>query len=37
VLAITGGTGAYRDARGVMELKTKAGGTMFDFIFHFAG
>jgi len=37
VLAITGGTGAYRDARGVMELKSKAGGTKFDFIFHFAG
>ena len=37
VLAITGGTGAYRDARGVMELKSRAGGTKFDFIFHFAG
>lgn len=37
VLAITGGTGAYRDARGVMELKSRAGGTEFDFIFHFAG
>src|SRR5436189_5463641 len=36
-LAITGRTGAYRDARGVMELKSKAGGTKFDFIFHFAG
>ena len=36
-LAITGGTGAYRDARGVMELKSRAGGTKFDFIFHFAG
>jgi allene oxide cyclase len=37
VLAITGGTGAYRDARGVMELRSKAGGTKFAFIFHFAG
>ena len=37
VLAITGGTGAYRDARGVMELKSRAGGTKFDFIFHFFG
>jgi hypothetical protein len=37
VLAITGGTGAYRDARGSMELKSRAGGTKFDFIFHFAG
>ena len=37
VLAITGGTGAYRDARGSMELKSRAAGTKFDFIFHFAG
>ena len=37
VLAITGGTRAYRDARGAMELKSRAGGTKFDFIFHFAG
>jgi allene oxide cyclase len=37
VLAITGGTGAYRDARGIMELRSKAGGTKYDFIFHFAG
>lgn len=37
VLAITGGTGAYKDARGVMELKSKAGGKKYDFIFHFAG
>jgi allene oxide cyclase len=34
VLAITGGTGAYRDARGQMELKSRHGGTEFDFIFH---
>ena len=37
VLAITGGTGAYRNARGVMVLESKAGGTKFDFIFRFAG
>lgn len=36
-LAITGGTGAYSDARGVMELKSRSGGTKFDFIFHFVG
>ena len=34
VLAITGGTGAYSFARGSMELKSRAGGTEFDFIFH---
>ena len=34
VLAITGGTGAYSFARGWMELKSRAGGTEFDFIFH---
>jgi allene oxide cyclase len=34
VLAITGGTGAYKDARGQMKLKyhNKA-GTKFDFVF----
>jgi allene oxide cyclase len=37
VLAITGGTGAYKDARGTMLLKSRAGGTKFDFIFRFAG
>ena len=36
-IAITGGTGTYRDARGVMELKSRAGGTKIAFIFHFAG
>ncbi|HEX3266808.1 MAG TPA: dirigent protein [Gaiellaceae bacterium] len=34
VLAVTGGTGAYSFARGWMELKSRAGGTEFDFIFH---
>ena len=38
VLAITGGTGAYRNARGEMELKFhNAAGTKFDFIFHVIG
>ena len=33
VLAITGGTGAYRNARGAMLLHSRAGGTKFDFVF----
>ena len=33
-LAITGGTGAYASARGWMELKSRAGGTKYDFVFH---
>lgn len=33
-LAVTGGTGVYSNARGWMELKSRAGGTQFDFIFH---
>ena len=38
VLAITGGTGKYRNARGEMELKYhNAAGTKFDFIFHVIG
>ena len=38
VLAITGGTGKYRNARGEMELKFhNAAGTKFDFIFHVIG
>jgi Allene oxide cyclase len=38
VLAITGGTGAYRNARGQMELKYhNPAGTEFDFIFHVIG
>jgi allene oxide cyclase len=36
-LAITGGTGAYRKARGQLELKSRNGGTEFDFIFHLSG
>jgi allene oxide cyclase len=34
VLAVTGGTGVYRNARGAMTLKSRAGGTEFDFIFN---
>jgi allene oxide cyclase len=34
VLAITGGTRAYRDARGEMNLNSRNGGKEFDFIFH---
>ena len=33
-LAITGGTGRFANARGSMELQSRAGGTEFDFIFH---
>ena len=33
VMAVTGGTGAYRYARGQMTLKSRAGGTEYDFIF----
>ena len=32
-LAITGGTGIYRNARGYMRLSARAGGTEFDFNF----
>ena len=38
VLAITGGTGKYRNARGSMELDVhNAAGTKFDFVFHLNG
>ena len=38
VLAITGGTGKYRNARGEMELKFhNQEGTKFDFVFHVIG
>jgi hypothetical protein len=37
VLAITGGTGAYRNGRGQTVLKARSGGTEFDFIFHVIG
>ena len=34
-LAVTGGTGAYKDAQGFMILHSRnAGGTAFDFEFH---
>ena len=33
VLSITGGTGAYRSARGEMVLKSRDGGKKYDFIF----
>ena len=34
MLAITGGTGAYANARGWMALSSKAGGKKYDFVFH---
>jgi len=37
VMAVTGGTGRYANVRGSMELKSRAGGTEFDFIFHLIG
>ena len=37
VFAITGGTGKYRNARGQLQLKSRNGGTEFDFIFHVIG
>jgi len=33
VVAVTGGTGIYRNARGAMLLESRAGGTKFDFVF----
>jgi allene oxide cyclase len=36
-LAVTGGTGAYRDARGQMKLVARSGGTEYDFIFKLEG
>lgn len=33
-LAVTGGTGGYANARGWMELRSRAGGTQFDFVYH---
>jgi allene oxide cyclase len=35
-LAITGGTGRYRRARGEMELRSRENGTKFDFIYRIA-
>jgi len=38
VLSVTGGTGAYRNARGSMELRYhNAAGTEFDFVFNLIG
>ena len=37
LLRVTGGTGAYANVRGSLELKSRAGGTEFDFIFHLIG
>jgi allene oxide cyclase len=34
VLAITGGTGRYRRARGTMKLHARENGTKIDFVFH---
>jgi allene oxide cyclase len=36
-LAITGGTGRYRNARGTMKLESRAGGTKFAFKFRIIG
>jgi allene oxide cyclase len=33
-LAITGGTGRYRNARGTMELRSRQNGMKFAFVFH---
>jgi allene oxide cyclase len=33
VIAVTGGTGIYRNARGAMVLRSRAGGAKFDFVF----
>jgi len=37
VLAITGGTGRYRNSRGSMELQALENGTKFRFVFHIIG
>jgi hypothetical protein len=34
VLAVTGGTGTFQNVRGEMDLRAKAGGTKFLFVFH---
>jgi allene oxide cyclase len=36
-LAITGGTGLYRGARGEMELHSRENGAKFAFVFHIKG
>jgi Allene oxide cyclase barrel like domain len=38
VFSVTGGTGAYRNVRGEMELRFRnPAGTEFDFVFHLIG
>ena len=37
VLAVTGGTGRYRNARGYMQLHSLANGTKYTFTFHLVG
>lgn len=38
VFSVTGGTGAYRNVRGEMELRYRnPAGTEFDFVFHLIG
>ena len=34
VLAVNGGTGTFQNVRGEMELRSRAGGTKFLFVFH---
>ena len=36
-LAITGGTGRFRGARGEMELRSRENGAKFAFVFHLKG
>jgi allene oxide cyclase len=36
-LAITGGTGRYRNVSGEMDLRSRAGGSKFAFVFHMTG
>jgi len=36
-LAITGGTGRYRNARGTMDLQARENGTKFAFAYHVIG
>jgi allene oxide cyclase len=36
-VAIVGGTGRYRNARGTMRLTSRAGGNKFAFVFHVIG
>jgi allene oxide cyclase-like protein len=37
VMSVTGGTGRYRNSRGVMTLTARSGGTEFDFAFRLIG